>query len=230
MYAHLSKYYNQIFPHNPEIKNMIKSLMKGKGNALDIGCGTGRLAHDLCDLGMHVIGIDLDQDMIEVAMSHYPMIDFRVLNMLDIKQLNQTFDVMTCFGNTLPHIDNISLEKWFIDVYDLLNDEGILIIQLLNYQRILKHNIKALPIIEKDEFRFLRTYHYQKDTILFETEFIYQDQSFKGQETLYPYTLQDLTIYMKESTFELEAYGSPLLKPFDDEDYYVYMILRKRCL
>lgn len=45
---------------------------------LDAGCGTGYLTRQLHERGAHAIGVDLSEEMIRIARSHYPDVDFRV--------------------------------------------------------------------------------------------------------------------------------------------------------
>jgi trans-aconitate methyltransferase len=45
---------------------------------LDLGCGTGDLAHEIAKSGASVIGIDLSAEMVAAARAKYPDIDFRV--------------------------------------------------------------------------------------------------------------------------------------------------------
>lgn len=44
---------------------------------LDAGCGTGYLSRQLRDRGAHVTGVDLSDEMIAIARSDHPDIDFR---------------------------------------------------------------------------------------------------------------------------------------------------------
>ncbi|NNF13294.1 MAG: methyltransferase domain-containing protein [Gemmatimonadetes bacterium] len=47
-------------------------------DVLDAGCGTGYLSRKLAERGARVVGIDLSDEMIEIARSRGPEIDFRV--------------------------------------------------------------------------------------------------------------------------------------------------------
>ena len=74
MYNHFSHYYNLIFPEDPKIKDFIKAYAKPYQQALDLGCGTGRLTYQIHENKMDVKGIDLDESMIEVAKKTIPIL------------------------------------------------------------------------------------------------------------------------------------------------------------
>jgi SAM-dependent methyltransferase len=60
-------------------RGMVDLLAPKRGETiLDLGCGTGDLAHEIAQRGAAVIGIDLSADMIAAAREKYPGLDFRV--------------------------------------------------------------------------------------------------------------------------------------------------------
>lgn len=62
-------------------KGMIELLSPKSGESiLDIGCGTGDLAHEISKTGAMVMGMDLSAQMIESAKTKYPDINFFVGN------------------------------------------------------------------------------------------------------------------------------------------------------
>src|SRR5699024_12791191 len=62
-------------------ENLVSSLNAQQDeHILDIGCGTGDLAHTISETGANVTGIDTSQSMIEVAKEKYTHIDFRLMD------------------------------------------------------------------------------------------------------------------------------------------------------
>jgi SAM-dependent methyltransferase len=51
----------------PAWEAVVRLLGDGRGELLDVGCGTGSFAAALCDLGWSVTGIDLSDDMLRRA-------------------------------------------------------------------------------------------------------------------------------------------------------------------
>lgn len=62
----------------PWLTDLVAELGPGQVRALDAGCGTGRQAKLLADLGADVVGVDATQEMLDVAAEKLPDADFRV--------------------------------------------------------------------------------------------------------------------------------------------------------
>ncbi|WP_419947043.1 class I SAM-dependent methyltransferase [Candidatus Poriferisodalis sp.] len=52
--------------------DLVDSLLPQAGSVLDAGCGTGRVAIELARRGHHVVGVDLDPAMLDLARSKAP--------------------------------------------------------------------------------------------------------------------------------------------------------------
>jgi len=65
---------------------------------LDAGCGTGRLGIELTNRGHHVIGVDLDPDMIDRARRKRPDIEWHAED-LAVFDSSSRFDVIVMAGN-----------------------------------------------------------------------------------------------------------------------------------
>src|SRR3954468_17362500 len=61
---------------------------------LDAGCGTGRVAIRLAELGYDCVGVDSDRSMLEVARTAQPDIPWLLRDLADIDDLDETFDLV----------------------------------------------------------------------------------------------------------------------------------------
>ena len=114
--------------------------------ALDIACGTGLHAILLQKIGVDTVGTDNSKSMLDKARKNaaeagidvtWVQSDMRAVT----KAIDRTFDVIFCIGNSLPHlITTKELLKALREWHTLLNADGRVIIQLLNYTKILKDN------------------------------------------------------------------------------------------
>lgn len=76
---------------------------------LDAGCGTGRIGGWLAERGHQVVGIDLDDHLIEVAREDYPQARWEVGNLADFTVRDESgsvldFDVIVSAGNVLTFL------------------------------------------------------------------------------------------------------------------------------
>jgi 2-polyprenyl-3-methyl-5-hydroxy-6-metoxy-1,4-benzoquinol methylase len=69
-------------------------------SVLDAGCGTGRVARELARRGVSVVGVDLDESMLETARHLSPELVW-VHGDLSALDLGRQFDVVVMAGNVL---------------------------------------------------------------------------------------------------------------------------------
>jgi SAM-dependent methyltransferase len=82
----------------------VTGLVEPAARVLDAGCGTGRIAVRLSELGYDVVGVDVDPTMLEQAQAEAPTLDWRLAD-LSTLDLGETFDVVILAGNTIPLLE-----------------------------------------------------------------------------------------------------------------------------
>ena len=186
IYESISTYYDYIFPAYPETIRFLDKRSKPRGRILDIACGTGSHALGLTRLGHRVTGIDLNRAMIARAgeKCDNPDAEFLVGDMLRLKELfsdPECFDLVYCIGNSLVHLDNEEqIGRVLKDSFDLLAPMGQMVVQIINFDRILHDRVVELPPIRSEgkNLLFNRVYDYEPGAgkVLFKTELIVQEQ------------------------------------------------------
>lgn len=80
------------------------ALLKPAARILDAGCGTGRIAIRLAELGHYCTGVDVDPSMLAVARRDAPTQEWLLgdLARLDALGLNPGFDLALAAGNVIP--------------------------------------------------------------------------------------------------------------------------------
>ncbi|WP_245155161.1 class I SAM-dependent methyltransferase [Nocardioides sp. 1609] len=85
-------------------------LVEPPASVLDAGCGTGRIASRLADLGHEVVGLDVDPVMLEEARLSAPALTWHLADLAAF-DLGRTFDVVLVAGNTLPLLEDGALGR-----------------------------------------------------------------------------------------------------------------------
>lgn len=107
--------------------DLISILHPQKGeHILDVGCGTGDLAHDISKSGAIVTGIDAAQSMIEAAKEKYPTIHFSVQ---DGEQFSFDRPFHAVFSNAAIHWMK-NQQKVVQNCYDALLPNGRFVAEL----------------------------------------------------------------------------------------------------
>ncbi len=108
---------------------------------LDVGCGHGRHAQILAELGLRVIGLDLSPVMLRVAKStrkhaRYPLLVRADKSALPFRRTFQAaFSLFTSFGYFESDIQNQAVLHEYAAV---LNTEGLLVVDFLNPDDIVR--------------------------------------------------------------------------------------------
>ncbi|MDR2900331.1 MAG: class I SAM-dependent methyltransferase [Treponema sp.] len=181
---------------------------------LDLGCATGTTAIQLMRRGMDVVGIDNNAQMIQSAARRNPEpkthARFFLMDVSDAHKYlpKNSFDIVICLGNTLPHLNSLeSIENLITSVHGLLKTGGVFIFQLINYDMILSEHLESLPTIETTRSSFVRRYTINsEENITFEASVL----ASKGQTvftesvSLYPLKSKDLLKALSASGFTNE--------------------------
>ena len=163
-YQSISAYYDRIFPVDPTALSFLDSKAKPASRILDIACGTGGYSLALAERVHRVTGIDLDRAMIRAARSKAGDLDgapdFRVMDMLSMTAvLDPGFDLIFCIGNSLVHLkSDAQIGQLLAECRTLLLPRGVLVVQIINYDRILAGGLTSLPTLhdEAAALEFLR--------------------------------------------------------------------------
>ncbi len=118
---------------------------------LDVGCGTGEHVAFFSRAGADALGLDASESMIATARDHERAGEGRFLlgDVLDPppELEGASFGLVICLGNMLPHIlEDADLDRFVAQITHWLAPGGSFLLQILGYERILRHGIRALPV------------------------------------------------------------------------------------
>lgn len=219
-YESIAEYYHYIFPLNKTQASFVQESFDEthQKDLLDIGCGIGELSSELSKSFKSVHAIDLDEAMIQKALSCHQTahLHFQKLNMLEIEKIfgADSMDAIVCFGNTLVHLDGSEqLLDFFKQSKAVLKSDGKLLLQIINYDRIIDQNINFLPTIENDEIKFVRNYRLHPDhkKLDFETILTIKEigKTIKNTIQLYPVRKKEIGLLLNQAGFtEIKYYSN----------------------
>ncbi|MFH1681906.1 MAG: methyltransferase domain-containing protein [Candidatus Eisenbacteria bacterium] len=159
--------YRRFVAWKPRIEREMPFLLEtfgkpGKGPLLDIGCGTGEHAAALAGKGYAVVGLDRSPAMIEKARAAYARPRFVQGEMARVPLRGEGFlGGAYCLGNTLVNLlEDEEYAALFGSVRSLLAPGAPLLIQIVNFHRILEKGVRHLPLnfrkTDEGEVLFLR--------------------------------------------------------------------------
>jgi len=132
-----SRYYDLLYQDKDYIAevdyidNLIKNYSSKTKTILDLGCGTGKHDNLLCDRGYVVHGVDISQEMLDIAETRRKgKEDKLTFGRSDITQLNinKKFDAIVSLFHVMSYQNtNADLDRVFTSVKSHLNESGLFV-------------------------------------------------------------------------------------------------------
>lgn len=228
-YSSIAAYYDLLFPFDQAQFRFLETVIdpscgecpgvrsgeeKLPGHAfLDIGCGTGTMLSALSGEFKKVVGVDGDEGLLALAAEKMlpgegKKAEFLDEDMLELEEVlgEDEFDLVTCLGNTLPHLTRpADIHKLLTSACNLLENRGSFVFQIINYDRVLTQDLRGLPSINKEDVTFERYYSEPKadgtidfDTVLTDPE---HKVEIRNSIPLFPITKAQMEEFLKASGF-----------------------------
>jgi glycine/sarcosine N-methyltransferase len=220
-------------------------------SVLDVACGTGLHAVMLAEMGAAVTAADLSPAMLHRAQaraSHLPhlalgdspgaplpspgSIRFIQAPMQDLAaRLAGPFDAILCLGNSLPHVlDGAELHAALAGFARLLAGGGVLVLQLLNYARILARGERIVGVTRAGPDEFVRFYDFLDGLVRFNVLTLrWHDgrcESELASALLRPYTRADLEPALRAAGLaRIDFHAGMNFAPFDEQQSDTLMIV-----
>ncbi|MFZ1518277.1 MAG: methyltransferase domain-containing protein [Ignavibacteriaceae bacterium] len=227
-YNQASIYYDKMIDFDSALhkrKILLSNFVNDKIKTVaDVGCGTGVDSITLSLLGLNVTAFEPSPKMINIAKvnseKHNCKIYFFNFSANEIpKTFYNKFDLVVSLGNTLANIPSGKIDKSVAKLFKLLKKDGRVLIQILNYEKILRDKERIVNITKKDDEYFIRFYDFGKNDLTFNILRFNSDQTTKKElisTKIFPYTSKGLKKYFNETGFKkIELFGSLDKKPFN---------------
>ena len=230
-YNQASIYYDKMIDFDSALhkrKILLSNFVNDKTKTVaDVGCGTGVDSISLSQLGLNVTAFEPSIEMINNAKvnseKHKCKIDFFNFSANEIpKTFYNRFDLVVSLGNTLANIPSGKIDKSVEKLFKLLKNDGRVLIQILNYEKILSEKERIVNITKKDNEYFIRFYDFEKKDLSFNILKFNADQTTKKElisTKIFPYTSKEFKKVFKEAGFKkIELFGSLDKKAFDPKN------------
>lgn len=239
-YEQIAPYYDYIFPAGKEQLEFIRNAAgTPPEKLLDVACGAGTYSVALAGEGYEVWATDLDAEMIRQTNSRAALEGVQVkalkLDMLELDKLSEEkFDCVFCVGNSIVHLGNKdSILSAVLQMKEKLNESGSLLLQIINFDRVISKGISSLPSIINPEvgLAFHRNYSFDQatgligfDTIL-ELDRNGRTEHYSNSIKLFPLVSSDLGDILERAGFSrFDFYGGFRHEPYDADESYLLVV------
>lgn len=105
----------------------LASIPEKDANVLDLGCGPGNITRYLLkkNPNLRVKGIDISENMIQLARRNNPSANFERMDLRHISDLKENFDAIIC-GFAIPYLSKRDCTKLISDCKMLLKASGVM--------------------------------------------------------------------------------------------------------
>jgi len=195
-------------------------------SALDAGCGSGFHSLLLSQLGVDVLGVDVSVEMLRLVEGHARERNAHIRtlqgsfeNLGDL--IKERFGSVFVMGNSLVHLlSAATLEKALRNFAMVLDPQGVLVIQILNYERIVARREHIQNQKRAGTKIFVRSYDYDDAGILFNIVTREQEKTISEEKTqtvrLRPIFRAELVTLLERVGFtDIGTFGGISLVPFN---------------
>lgn len=241
-YNELAENYNSMISFEEALPRRIELLSKfvlpEYGTAADLGCGSGIDSITLSKAGLRVVAFDPSEEMINLARSksiehNAKNIKFSHYKIHRIpKEYYNRFDLMTSLGNTLSNIPESELTQTLLTMYRLLRKNGSVVIQMINYGKLIEEEERILRINQIDSQTFIRFYDFLERKINFNILSFETDNPSKRKlitTEVFHYKAESLLKQLASVGFsDVAAYGDLHQTPFKEAESHDLVLLARK--
>lgn len=227
---------------------------EGTSRLLDVGAGSARHAIMFATWGLEVVAVDPDESMLAQAEHNLQRFGDEILAANGSLRLGvgefghlrdlylEKYDAITCLGNALPHVaGRDGLTEALADMAQMLMPGGLLVLHLLNHQRILdkRPRVVAPKVIDTAAGTtkvFVRVIDYPPGDEYLDFDFVTLERAANGEwntsSRRSPHTAIPLSLLESELSCvgfgDIQAFGGHDRHVVTDADESVIVVARLR--
>ena len=150
----------------------------GVDRIIDVGCGSAKHAIMFREWGHEVVGVDPSESMLAQARENaaaarvdLPLLEGGFGGLEEL--VGDGWDAVITLGNGLPHVAGVDgLHAALRDFAAVLREGGVVVLHLLNHERLISQHIRMMPAVFREtpegERVFLKVLDYVEDGIMFD--------------------------------------------------------------
>ncbi len=141
-------------PLDRHLLNRFAEAMTGRGFVVDLGCGPGHIARYLQEQGVKIFGLDLSAEMVRVATSLNPGIEFRTGDMRQLDMPDGSLAGAVAFYS-IVHFDSAELGVVLQQVRRVLEPGGLFLVSFhIGSQVVSVDDLFGAPVSLDFRFHF----------------------------------------------------------------------------
>lgn len=221
------------------VTSLLNEYGVSDGLVLDLGCGTGKLTRLLADEGYDMIGVDLSEEMLEVALEH------EMENPKQILYLQQDMREFELYGTVRAIVSICDSMNYLMEYEDLvqvlklannyLDPKGIFIFDMNTVYKYREQLGEQTIAENREESSFIWENYFDEDEMVNEydlTLFIREEDGryAKYEETHYQraFEIDEVKAAIREAGMELAAvYDAFTREPVKESSDRVYFVVRE---
>ena len=142
---------------------LLSHIQRKNARVLDVGCGPGNISRYLLDrrADLDILGIDISENMLQLARSNNPEAHFRKMDALQMHTLDHEFEAITA-GFCLPYLSKEESLNFIRKCAKMLKHEGMLYLSLMESA----HGYSEYVGSTTDPSEQLYTFYHEKEYLL----------------------------------------------------------------
>lgn len=202
---------------------------------IDLGAGSARHAIMFATWGIDVVAVDPSESMLEEARENLERFSASIeagggsVELLeggfgDLGRLGvRDADALVCTGNALPHVEDIAaLRETFEDMAAAVRPGAIVVLHLLNHDRLLESRVRAIVPKVRDTAAgmrvFLRLIDYGVDASSLDFDFVTLTRAPDGEWAMSSRRSRHTVLTVATLSSELRAAGFGHIELFGDHN------------